>query len=106
VGNDLAAVIDHDADEHHRYSIHRLNPAWFRIGGRAAAGSKPCAHRSDLATDIQVAGPQEGGEDTVRFALTSEAGLNDGFAFPFVHLTIVLSLAATAGEPWFARWLP
>ncbi|CAN7736184.1 cation:proton antiporter [Neorhizobium sp. LjRoot104] len=58
-----------------------------------------------LAADIQVAGPQEGGEDTVRFALTSEAGLNDGFAFPFVHLAIVLSLAATTGEPWFARWL-
>lgn len=58
-----------------------------------------------LAADIQVAGPQEGGEDTVRFALTSEAGLNDGFAFPFVHLAIVFSLAATTGEPWFARWL-
>lgn len=58
-----------------------------------------------LAADIQVAGPQEGGEDTVRFALTSEAGLNDGFAFPFVHLAIVLSLAATTGEPWFSRWL-
>ncbi|WP_046632761.1 cation:proton antiporter [Neorhizobium galegae] len=58
-----------------------------------------------LAADIQVAGPQEGGEDAVRFALTSEAGLNDGFAFPFVHLAIVFSLAATTGEPWFARWL-
>lgn len=58
-----------------------------------------------LAADIQVAGPQEGGEDTVRFTLTSEAGLNDGFAFPFVHLAIMLSLAATTGEPWFSRWL-
>ncbi|KQY23766.1 cation:proton antiporter [Rhizobium sp. Root482] len=58
-----------------------------------------------LAADIQVRGPQEGGEDTVRFALTSEAGLNDGFAFPFVHLAIVLSLAATTGGPWFNQWL-
>lgn len=58
-----------------------------------------------LAADIQVAGPLEGGEDTVRFALTSEAGLNDGLAFPFVHLAIVLSLAATTGEPWFTQWL-
>jgi len=57
-----------------------------------------------LAADIQVGGPQEGGEDTVRFALTSEAGLNDGFAFPFVHLAIVLSLA-DSGEDWFTSWL-
>jgi len=58
-----------------------------------------------LAADIQVGGPQEGGEDIVRFALTSEAGLNDGLAFPFVHLAIALSLVATTGEPWFAEWL-
>jgi NhaP-type Na+/H+ or K+/H+ antiporter len=58
-----------------------------------------------LAADIQVAGPQEGGEDTVRFALTSEAGLNDSFAFPIVHLAIALSLVTTTGDPWFTRWL-
>ena len=57
-----------------------------------------------LAADVQVAGPKEGGEDTVRFALTSEAGLNDGFAFPFVHLAIVLSLAASTGGDWFTQW--
>ncbi|HEV7346660.1 MAG TPA: cation:proton antiporter [Devosia sp.] len=57
-----------------------------------------------LASDVQVGPPQEGGEDTVRFALTSEAGLNDGLAFPFVHLAIVLSLVATTGEPWLAHW--
>lgn len=58
-----------------------------------------------LAADVQVGDPLEGKEDTVRFALTSEAGLNDGFAFPFVHLAIALSLAATTGEPWLLRWL-
>ena len=58
-----------------------------------------------LAADIQVAGPLEGGEDTARFALTSEAGLNDGFAFPFVHLAIALSMTATTGEAWFTHWL-
>jgi NhaP-type Na+/H+ or K+/H+ antiporter len=41
----------------------------------------------------------------VRFGLTSEAGLNDGLAFPFVHLAIVLALAASSGEPWFGQWL-
>ncbi len=57
-----------------------------------------------LAADVQVGPPKSGGEDEVRFALTSEAGLNDGLAFPFVHLAIVLSLASTTGEPWFVEW--
>lgn len=58
-----------------------------------------------LAADVQVGGPLEGGEDNVRFALTSEAGLNDGFAFPFVHLAIALSIASAAGGQWFVDWL-
>lgn len=57
-----------------------------------------------LASDVQVGPPKTGDEDEVRFGLTSEAGLNDGLAFPFVHLAIIL--AATRGaEPWFADWL-
>ncbi len=51
-------------------------------------------------------------EDDVRFALTSEAGLNDGTAFPFVHAAISLA-AGTAGTAaasglvasWLPRWL-
>ncbi|SNR62337.1 MULTISPECIES: cation:proton antiporter [Hymenobacter] len=43
-----------------------------------------------LAGDVQVGKPGEGGEDNVRFSLTGEAGLNDGLAFPFVHLALVL----------------
>lgn len=58
-----------------------------------------------LASDVQVGPPKSGEEDEVRFGLTSEAGLNDGFAFPFVHLAIALGLAATTGEPWAAQWL-
>lgn len=59
-----------------------------------------------LASDIQVGAPREGKEDEVRFGLTSEAGLNDGLAFPFVHLAIALALVA-AGEKadWFTEWL-
>ena len=44
-----------------------------------------------LASDVQVGPPNSGEEDEVRFALTSEAGLNDGLAFPFVHLAILLA---------------
>ncbi|QNH63510.1 cation:proton antiporter [Hymenobacter sediminicola] len=43
-----------------------------------------------LAGDVQVGKPGEGGEDNVRFSLTGEAGLNDGLAFPFVHLAALL----------------
>ncbi|MFN4040210.1 MAG: cation:proton antiporter [Brevundimonas sp.] len=59
-----------------------------------------------LASDIQVGAPRQGREDEVRFGLTSEAGLNDGLAFPFVHLAIALALVASGekGE-WFAEWL-
>jgi NhaP-type Na+/H+ or K+/H+ antiporter len=58
-----------------------------------------------LAADVQVGPPKTGEEDEVRFGLTSEAGLNDGFAFPFVHLAIALAAAATTGKPWATEWL-
>ncbi|MEZ0166967.1 cation:proton antiporter [Kineococcus sp. LSe6-4] len=51
-----------------------------------------------LATDVQVGEPSDStdAEDEVRFALTSEAGLNDGAAFPAVHLALVLAAAGAA----------
>lgn len=58
-----------------------------------------------LAADVQVGPPKSGEEDEVRFGLTSEAGLNDGLAFPFVHLAIALALSSVSGEPWLLRWL-
>jgi NhaP-type Na+/H+ or K+/H+ antiporter len=48
-----------------------------------------------LAGDVQVGNPGEGREDNVRFALTGEAGLNDGLAFPFVHLALVVLAASS-----------
>ncbi len=58
-----------------------------------------------LASDIQVGPPRTGDEDEVRFGLTSEAGLNDGFAFPFVHLAVALATVAGTGQAWFGEWL-
>lgn len=58
-----------------------------------------------LASDVQVGPPKTGAEDEVRFGLTSEAGLNDGLAFPFVQLAIVLTVTSVSGEPWLAKWL-
>lgn len=58
-----------------------------------------------LAADIQVGPPNSGEDGDTRFALTSEAGLNDALAFPFVHAAIALSLASTTSEPWLLHWL-
>jgi NhaP-type Na+/H+ or K+/H+ antiporter len=58
-----------------------------------------------LASDIQVGPPKGGDEDEVRFGLTSEAGFNDGLAFPFVHLAIGLAAAGLADRSWFGEWL-
>jgi sodium/hydrogen antiporter len=59
-----------------------------------------------LASDVQVGPPNSGEEDEVRFALTSEAGLNDGLAFPFVHLAVVLAgLTALRPYDWAFEWL-
>jgi sodium/hydrogen antiporter len=55
-----------------------------------------------LASDVQIKGPaDDDASDEVRFALTSEAGLNDGLAFPFTNLAIALA----AGGSWFTGWL-
>ena len=57
-----------------------------------------------LASSVQVGPPGQGQEDETRFALTSEAGLNDGLAFPFVNLAIMLAVVGlTTGG--MAQWL-
>jgi NhaP-type Na+/H+ or K+/H+ antiporter len=58
-----------------------------------------------LASDVQVGPPKSGEEDDTRFALTSEAGLNDGLAFPFVMCAIAMAREGDGGAGWVARWL-
>nr|MCW2728513.1 cation transporter [Aeromicrobium sp.] len=84
-----------------------LAPASALLLGAALAPTDPV-----LASDVQVEGPttDETDEDEiderdeVRFALTSEAGLNDGLAFPFVHLAILVLGAGTFAD-WGVKWL-
>jgi len=57
-----------------------------------------------LASDVQVGPPGSGDDDEVRFALTSEAGLNDALAFPFVHLAILASLGGLAIHGALVEW--
>ena len=56
-----------------------------------------------LASEVAVGPPLKGEEGEIRFGLTSEAGLNDGLAFPFVQLAIALG-AASIDAIW-AKWI-
>lgn len=58
-----------------------------------------------LAAEVRVGEPtgDEHDEDEVRFALTSEAGLNDGLAFPLTYAAV--GLAAAAGSGWSPEWI-
>jgi len=54
-----------------------------------------------LASDVQVDNPYQLG--ALRFGLTSESGLNDGSAFPFVLLGLMLlTKPADSADLW--RW--
>ena len=57
-----------------------------------------------LASEVQVESPEEDHEDQVRFSLTSEAGLNDGLAFPFTWLAIGLALHGGQAGDWAWQW--
>lgn len=57
-----------------------------------------------LAGDVQVGPPTEGGEHPVRFSLTAEAGLNDGLAFPFVYLALIIAAEGFTPGSWALQW--
>ncbi|WP_416905313.1 cation:proton antiporter [Micromonospora echinospora] len=78
-----------------------LVPATALLLGAALAPTDPV-----LAADVQVGEPTdvEDSEDEVRFALTSEAGLNDGLAFPFVYAAIAIASTSLAPTDWLAGW--
>ena len=58
-----------------------------------------------LAGDVQVGPPQEGDEHPVRFTLTTEAALNDGLAFPFVYLGLLVAAEGTGWTDFLTDWL-
>lgn len=87
-----------------------LAPAVALLLGAVLAPTDPV-----LASDVQVGEPltedvEEAEEDTpaedddIRFSLTAEAGLNDGLAFPFVHLALLV-LAGGFGLADAATWV-
>ncbi|MFF7251190.1 cation:proton antiporter [Embleya sp. NPDC008237] len=79
-----------------------LAPAGALLIGAALAPTDPV-----LASDVQVGEPseEEDSEDEVRFTLTSEAGLNDGLAFPFVYAAVAMATMGAAPGAWTGHWL-
>lgn len=57
-----------------------------------------------LASDVQVDPPNEEGRSETKFALTSEAGINDGVAFPFTWLAICIGFSLSGKEVSFLEW--
>ena len=60
-----------------------------------------------LASEVQVGEPtgEDESEDEPRFTLTSEAGLNDGLAFPFTYAAIAMAAVGADPAGWLPRWL-
>ncbi|RYD58319.1 MAG: sodium:proton antiporter [Sphingobacteriales bacterium] len=58
-----------------------------------------------LASDVQVGPPNEKVKSESKFALTAEAGLNDGMAFPFTWLAITLTAMRAGSEDSLLHWL-
>lgn len=86
-----------------------LAPAAALLLGAALAPTDPV-----LASDVQVGPPgaaledvenPHDAEDEVRFALTSEAGLNDALAFPFTNAAIAMVVFGAVPGNWAGRWL-
>lgn len=81
-----------------------LAPASALLLGAVIAPTDPV-----LASDVQVGAPAVEGapmnrEDEVRFSLTSEAGLNDGLAFPFVLAAIAMVAQGARPGGWIIEW--
>lgn len=82
------------------WSVLGLGLASSILLGAALAPTDPV-----LASDVQVGPPQTGDEDSIRFSLTSEAGLNDGLSFPFVMAAIAIAGQQTGdGFGWLLHW--
>ena len=82
------------------YSLIGLSIASAVLLGAVLAPTDPV-----LASDVQVGPPNEQRKSETKFALTAEAGLNDGMAFPFVWLAIFLTMNKLSTTGDWLTWL-
>lgn len=78
--------------------------AGLTVAGAILLGAVLAPTDPVLAADVQVGPPHEGAEHPVRFTLTTEAGLNDGLAFPFVYLGLIVAAEGLNPGTWAVDW--
>ncbi len=81
------------------YWLLGLVPASAILLGAVVAPTDPV-----LAAEIQTTSPNQKDHSKTRLALTTEAGLNDGLAFPFTNMAVAMVLVGNAPANWFASW--
>lgn len=77
-----------------------LVPASALLLGAVIAPTDPV-----LADDVQTSDPGDSDSSPTQLALTTEAGLNDGLAFPFTNLAIAVAVLGLYPSEWFIDWL-
>ncbi len=77
-----------------------LVPASALLLGAVIAPTDPV-----LADEVHTTDPGNSDYSDARLALTTEAGLNDGLAFPFTNLAIAVALLGLSPSNWFVDWL-
>ena len=82
---------------------------WWALGFAPAAalllGAVIAPTDPVLASDVQTTAPNAEDYSPTRLALTTEAGLNDGLAFPFTNLAIAVALVGLDLSGWFVGWV-
>lgn len=82
---------------------------WWALGFAPAAallfGAVIAPTDPVLASDVQTTAPDAEDDSSTRLALTTEAGLNDGLAFPFTNLAIAVALVGLNPAGWFLGWI-
>lgn len=85
---------------------------WWLLGlgvaGAVLLGAVLAPTDPVLAGEVKVGEPADDPdehEDEARFSLTSEAGLNDGLAFPFVYAAVAISMVGAHPSGWLVDWL-
>lgn len=77
-----------------------LVPASALLLGAVIAPTDPV-----LADEVHTTDPGDSDYSEARLALTTEAGLNDGLAFPFTNLAIAVAVMGISPSNWFIDWL-
>ncbi|WP_194775203.1 cation:proton antiporter [Pararhodonellum marinum] len=81
------------------YWLMGLLPAAAVLLGAILAPTDPV-----LASDVQTTPPDQEDYSKVKLALTTEAGLNDGLAFPFTNMAIAIAIVGISPTDWFTSW--